>query len=338
MKNQFREYYPPSQASTKRHWETGVFSFDANVLLNLYRYSPSTRQAFFKLLEKVSDRLWISYQAAFEYHKNRLTVINAQMEAYQEIRATLQSKRNEIENKLNGFKKHPYLHADELKTQIESAFAAISRDLDRIEKDHPNYLDTDPILDRITLLLQGKVGDDFAPTELEAAFKEGKRRYEEKVPPGYMDQKDKKDRDNRSLYGDLIVWKQVVEYTKVSKKPLIFVTDDLKEDWWYKFKGRTISPRPELLKEFSNLTGQRVQIYQADRFLELANKNLQQNTSQVAIDEIRNVRLADEDDLSLGEYSAPPDSKSIVSDALKPMSFDQIVDEYISASKKRDAE
>ena len=297
MKDKFSEYYRLSESQLKGHWQADIFSFDANVLLNLYRYTPSTREAFFTLLEQVKDRIWISYQAAYEYQKNRLIVINAQKEAYQEIRETLEKKKNEIEAKLNGFTKHPYLQASDLKKQIESAFQSISRDLDQFEKNHPDYLSQDPVLDRLTTILEKRIGDDLEQPELEKIYADGKKRYEQKIPPGYMDLADKKNEGNRSLYGDLIIWKQVIKKAKDSAKSIIFVTDDLKEDWWYKFKGKTISARPELIKEFRDETKQRINIYQADRFLESANKNLSQKTNQAAIDEVRKVRLADEKEI-----------------------------------------
>lgn len=118
MKSKLSEYYKLSESEIKEHWEKDIFCFDANVLLNLYRYSPKTREAFFSLLEKVKDRIWITYQAAFEYQKNRLVVINAQREAYKEIRETLTKKKGEIEAKLNSFKKHPYLQTTELKNKL----------------------------------------------------------------------------------------------------------------------------------------------------------------------------------------------------------------------------
>ncbi len=297
MKEKFKEYYKLDEAKIKEHWKKDVFSFDANVLLNLYRYTPTTRDAFFELFEKIKDRIWISYQAAFEYQKNRLVVINAQKEAYKEIRETLNKKKAEIESKLNGFKKHPYLQTSELKTQIESAFQSISKDLDKLEKNHPDYLAKDPIWERLTELLDSNVGDDFSKDELEKIYREGKKRYDEKVPPGYMDLKEKRNEVNRSLYGDIIVWKQVIAKGKEIDSSIILITDDLKEDWWYKFKGKTISPRPELIKEFKDEAKKQINIYQADRFLELANKNLQQKTTQEAIEEVRKVRLADEKDI-----------------------------------------
>ncbi|SFN66278.1 hypothetical protein SAMN05421594_3718 [Chryseobacterium oleae] len=297
MKNKFNEYYKLSEEEIKDHWEKDIFCFDANVLLNLYRYSPSTREAFFSLLEKVKDRIWITYQAAFEYQKNRLVVINAQREAYKDIRETLTKKKGEIEAKLNGFKKHPYLQTAELKKQIESAFDSIGRDLDNLEKKHPDYLDKDPVWEKLSGLLDGKVGDDFSKDDLEKLYRDGKKRYDERVPPGYMDMKEKQNEGNRSLYGDIIVWKQVIEKAKTNGNSIILITDDLKEDWWYKFKGKTISPRPELIKEFKVETSKRINIYQADKFLEMANKNLAQQTTKEAIQEIRNIRLADELDI-----------------------------------------
>ncbi len=297
MKNKLSEYYKLSESEIKEHWEKDIFCFDANVLLNLYRYSPKTREAFFSLLEKVKDRIWITYQAAFEYQKNRLVVINAQREAYKDIRETLTKKKGEIEAKLNSFKKHPYLQTTELKKQIESAFDSIGRDLDNLEKKHPDYLDNDPVWDKLSTLLDGKVGEDFSKDELEKLYRDGKKRYDEKVPPGYMDMKEKQNEGNRSLYGDIIVWKQVIEKAKAVDTSIILITDDLKEDWWYKFKGKTLSPRPELIKEFKEETTKRINIYQADKFLEMANKNLSQHTTKEAIQEVREVRLADEQDI-----------------------------------------
>lgn len=294
MKEKLSEYYRLNDDQLKKHWQEDIISLDANVLLNLYRYTPKTRDTFFNLLEKIKDRVWISYQAAFEYQKNRLTVINKQHEAYIEIRALLDDKKNEIENKLNEYKRHPYLQSEELKKQIQSAFEAINRDISKLEKTHPDYLQDDPTWLRLTQLLDGKIGDDLPNEELEKVFRDGKKRYDEEVPPGYKDKVNKKNEGNRALYGDLIVWNQILKHAKNISSSIIFITDDRKEDWWYKFKGKTIGPRPELIKEFKIETGKRINIYQADNFLDLAVKNLNQAANPEAVEEIRKVRLADE--------------------------------------------
>lgn len=294
MKNKLSEYYKLGDAELKKHWQEDIFSFDANVLLNLYRYTPKTRDTFFNILDKIKDRVWISYQAAFEYQKNRLIVISKQHEAYNEIRSLLEAKKNEIETKLNDYKRHPYLQTEDLKKQIQSAFEAINRDILKLEKSHPDYLQDDPILVKLTELLDGRIGDDVPTEELEKIYRDGKKRYEEDIPPGYKDKTNKKNDGNRSLYGDLIVWNQLLKYARSISSSIIFITDDRKEDWWYKFKGKTIGPRPELIKEFKDETGKRVNLYQADNFLDLAIKNLNQASNPEAIEEIRKVRLADE--------------------------------------------
>lgn len=293
MKNTFSEYYKLSDSELTSHWANDLFCFDANVLLNLYRYTPKTRDAFFNVIESMKDRIWISYQAAHEYQKNRLIVIHAQQKAYQGIRETLQKKRGEIDNKLNEFKRHPYLQTEQLKIQIESAFDSINRDLKRLEDSHPNYLDSDPVWERLTRVLENKIGEDFPEDELTKLYSEGKKRYELEIPPGYKDQSSKKNEHPRSLYGDLIMWKQVIAKGKEIEQSIILVTDDLKEDWWYKFEGKTIGPRVELIKEFKDNTKKRINIYRADKFLELANKKLQQELNTEAIEEIRQVRSAD---------------------------------------------
>lgn len=303
MKEKFSEYYKLEESEVKKQWQKDFFSFDANVLLNLYRYTPKTRDAFFYLLEKLKDRVWISYQAAFEYQKNRLDVINKQREAYDDIKNILDKKKGEIEAKLNEYKRHPYLKSEELKIQIRSAFDSINKDIQRLENAHPDYLESDPIWEKLTHILLSKIGDDFSNEDLEKIYKDGKKRYDEEVPPGYKDKLVKKDSGNRSLYGDVIVWKQVIKYANSVPESIIFVTDDRKEDWWHKFKGKTIGPRPELIKEFRDETQKRVNIYQADSFLELASKNLNEEPNIEAVEEIRKVRLADEQDLNLERQS-----------------------------------
>lgn len=74
---------------------------------------------------------------------------------------------------------------------------------------------------------------------------------------------------------------------------MILVTDDKKDDWWEIFKGRTIGPRPELVKEFETKTQQSFHQYQADRFLELANKHLEQTIDESALSEIRAMQQRD---------------------------------------------
>jgi hypothetical protein len=117
----------------------------------------------------------------------------------------------------------------------------------------------------------------------------------------------------------------------------------LKEDWWYKFKGKTISPRPELIKEFKAETQKRINIYRADIFLEMANKNLAQQTTKEAILEIRDLRLADEQEFFIREkidvelndsLTNPPSDNYNPFNNQKSTAFEQAISDVAEANKQ----
>jgi hypothetical protein len=85
------------------------------------------------------------------------------------------------------------------------------------------------------------------------------------------------------------MWRQILDYVKETKKPLIFVTSEQKEDWWEKAQGETVGPLYELLKEFNKETGQRFLFYSTYRFLEFSDKNSGKAANTDALEEIRNV-------------------------------------------------
>ena len=80
--------------------------------------------------------------------------------------------------------------------------------------------------------------------------REGERRYNKLIPPGYKDNK----KDGPFKYGDLISWVETYKYAQLNKKNVIFVTDDVKEDWWERNGKREILFRKELIKEFRRKT------------------------------------------------------------------------------------
>ncbi len=74
MKNLFPGYYRPTDEQLKKNFEEGVFCFDTNVLLNLYRFTAPSREELLSILQhqKIKDRVWLPHQVALEYHENRI--------------------------------------------------------------------------------------------------------------------------------------------------------------------------------------------------------------------------------------------------------------------------
>jgi hypothetical protein len=131
----------------------------------------------------------------------------------------------------------------------------------------PKNFNDDSILDNLSEIFDGKVGKDFREEQLKSIYSEGIGRYQKKTPPGYMDNNKEKEGE-RIYFGDLILWKQIIEKAKKDKKHIILVTNEKKEDWWYKVNGKKIGPRGELVKEFREATKKLIAVYTLDRFIE----------------------------------------------------------------------
>jgi len=296
MKQKFKEFYKPTPEEIDDFWANAIFSFDANILLNLYRYTNDTCNEVLETLKYLSEqkRLWITYQAAFEYQKNRLTVISTAKSAYRNLIEKLAEKNKEIVEELNKFKKHQTLNIEGIKEEFAGTFKKATDDLTRLEEDHPNLLEDDPIFDALTRILEGCIGDTMSEDELNLIYKEGKSRYEKKIPPGYKDLVDKKNEPERSLYGDLIIWKELIKYIKTTPSKLIFVTDDLKEDWWHIVNGRTINSKPELAREFFAETKNEIIIYKPEQFLKFFKDRVKHELKEETIKEVEETRKNDE--------------------------------------------
>jgi hypothetical protein len=67
---------------------------------------------------------------------------------------------------------------------------------------------------------------------------------------------------------------QLIDFATLSKKPIIFISGDAKEDWWWQHEGNTIGPRWELGQEMHEKAGVRFHMYTTPRFLEYAQQSL----------------------------------------------------------------
>ncbi len=302
MKTLFAEYYRLSDERIKEIWEDSSIVFDTNVLLNLYRYNEDTCREFIKVIEFYKDRLWIPYQVGFEFHRRREDIIRRNVAAYKTLGAKLsESLIKAVDVLSSDFSRHPYINMSEIRKKVEKCANTIVKSLEKQEESHPDYLKDDFVLNEVTRLFNGRVGTDFSEEDLEKTYKEGEKRYSNQMPPGYCDAKNKRDKGNRSLYGDLIVWLQTISYSKEQKRNIIFVTDDHKPDWWDKVEGNH-TPRKELIKEFVNATECGIIIYDSSRFLEYAKRNKELKISKKTLNDVVKIKFDDINYSRLQEY------------------------------------
>ena len=102
MERQFWAYYLPSQKHIEELWAAAFFTFDTSVLLDLYQYSPEARGEFFGILDGIRDRIWLSNQAALEYHRSRVGVISDQQKRVGEVVQALNGVKTQIRAAIQG--------------------------------------------------------------------------------------------------------------------------------------------------------------------------------------------------------------------------------------------
>lgn len=286
MKSLYPGYFKPSNTDFQAMWQDGIFVFDANVLLNLYRYSQATREQLLTIISEFGNRIWIPRKVADEFFDHRLEVLGKQIKQYDEMKTSLERILADLENP----RQHPFVIGETLEA-IKKLFGQVQSELANSQKHLLEGLNNDEILHNLGELLEGKVGPNFTSDELDAIYTEGAKRVEKKIPPGFMDAKEKaKCGDNYCIYGDLIIWKQILLKAKADQRGVIFVSDDKKEDWWLEFNGRRISPLPFLTQEFHDETKQLFFMYTVEKYVENSGEFLKTNINPEVIKEVIDIR------------------------------------------------
>lgn len=307
MKGLFPQYADSTNQDYGIVWKQALFVFDTNVLLNLYRYQSGTRDELLNVLEQLSERIWIPHHVALEFQRNRIKVIAEQSKRFSEVRRTIEKARSSLFSELEKLqlqKRHSLINPQPLTTGFESLVDNFLAELDRLQETQQKLTAPDPLKQKIETLFDGKVGSPPSnQTEIDDLYKQADTRFKLKIPPGYQDaDKDKEEPDEhihggiiyKRKYGDYLVWKQLLDHSKViNSKYVIFVTDDGKEDWWRKIDSdglKTIGPRPELIEEAR--TSAQVEIllmYSPEGFLKYAKEFLKAQVSEETLKEVRDI-------------------------------------------------
>lgn len=293
-------------------WKDCIFVFDSSVLLSFYSMPVQTRQKIYdSLILPNINRFWIPGHARFEYLKNREKVIvkpiteNYELlekETIQQIEILvnqLSSKTNDLGRRIKNQEYHPHFDSTEvnafavyletLKTEHEKFKNGVSTRISAAKKEINSLKKADDFLDFFGNFC---IGRDFSFSEIYQISLEGKHRYEFSIPPGYEDQKDK-EKIGTQIFGDLIIWKQILEYSDEIKKPILFICNDLKADWCHTQTAggdkRIAAPREELIKEIKDHSGSDFWMYNLPQFLYHANKQWAGTINKTDIDALAKV-------------------------------------------------
>jgi hypothetical protein len=304
MKDLFPGFYPTATDQVDLAIPATLVVFDANVLLNLYRYPTTASEDILRLMEGLADKVWLPYHVALEYQRNRLPVIAEQKKRFRQVRTTVEKGIGSLETELANLqlvKRHSTIDITDLLSDLHAAQTSFLESLQEKEAAQRDVTDADPTRDRLDAIFANRVGKAPDQEFIKETEKDGKVRYDAKCPPGYCDQaKEGEMFTHEGLtykreLGDLILWKQMMGYAKEKAiKQLIFVTDDDKEDWWLiqdSGGAKKIGPRPELIEEMHRQAGvEKFFMLNSERFAPLFAKQLNVQLRANTIEQVEDVK------------------------------------------------
>tara|TARA_R100000789_G_scaffold41872_1_gene43405 strand:+ start:263 stop:1678 length:1416 start_codon:yes stop_codon:yes gene_type:complete len=298
----------------KSIWSEGLFVFDSNVLLDLYRLPESASNDLIKVLNNkdVNRKIWIGFQVIIEFLNNRHEAISDQKNKFNTVRSLIEDKINQYDDIFNSLseeisklklkQRHSLIDPEKFITEenISSGkkfLEAFIEELSVLESKQSDVNDEDKIKNVVLKIFKGKIGEPFTKNELENIYKSGEKRYENNVPPGYKDKAKKgiykiEDKDFVRKYGDLILWKEIIKKaSEENYQHIVLVTGDVKEDWWLEKRGKKLGPRKELLNEIYTEAPnvKTFYMYDTSSFLKYAKSELMLEVSDSSISQVKDL-------------------------------------------------
>lgn len=253
---------------------------DTNSILSLYEYAPTTSERYLKILNDIStQQIFIPHQVYTEYQGKYQRVRgreekNKIKNVYDDIIRIIHDALNDFEKISFNYKNQAYPSINKLDQDVRNAFeqvTQIGKDYTRENEEEINRNKQFLSNNEIELFVEkiknsGCIGRPFSFSEKLSIYEEGKMRYEHQIPPGFGDEnKDKKDTTKREKYGDLLVWKQLLQHGENVSKDIIFITSDKKE--WTGTKENKKEPSPLLYEEFSEYSSYQLYFMELDELL-----------------------------------------------------------------------
>jgi PIN domain-containing protein len=127
----------------------------------------------------------------------------------------------------------------------------------------------DRVLALLEAVFEGRVGQPMNPADYATAVAEGKKRAAAGEPPGFADAR-KSELGSEGAAGDYLVWEQVLCEAAQRKLDVVFVTGDVKRDWWRYEGSFPRGPHIELARELTRRCGTQLYMIRPDMLLTYA--------------------------------------------------------------------
>jgi predicted nucleic acid-binding protein len=248
--------------------KNGIIVLDTNVLL--VPYDTSEKNVYdiksIYLNYKSQDRLYIPARVAREFANNRANRIGEIFLQIRQIKDNLNSGNFKINH-------YPILENNSDYNELTKQFKTIQKyiktsrnHLDNLENHIQSWTWNDIVSQAYKEIFTAEVIIEVQKNE-EDLERDLEFRIEYKIAPGFKDSKKPDDG-----IGDLVIWQTILELAKDKESDIVFVTNDQKNDWFYKQDKIGLYPKYELFDEFRRYTnGKSISIINFIKFLELSN-------------------------------------------------------------------
>lgn len=269
MNKYFPGYYPLEGDDANELWNHGVIVLDSSILLGLFCIRQELASKILDIFEKelIKDKLWISYDSAWHYHKFVNEVIMKQIVSIDKMKYIMNQAVVLAKNELS----YPYFSSETL-ANLEAIVNSLNSECDSQKEAQKAMLYNHELKQRIDRLFSDRVGAPYEIAQLEELYKQGENRYTKLIPPGYTTSSYE---DKRLRYHDFIVWQQMIMYAMNAHKNIIMCTARLTEDWFYTIDGTPVISNSQIVNEFQEEAHQSFRCYSLNIFLnELREHNL----------------------------------------------------------------
>ncbi len=291
LKELFPEFYQSKLDIKDLSSESeNLLVLDTNYLLDIIQLPTTVSKKYIEALEKVKENIYIPYLVALEFNFKKSSLKKGKIKKIRKYKNEIEQSVVNIKKKIDEIdlvdKEEKEIFTNEPLKITEDYLAELKKIIDNkvssmiTEEENELY-------ERLISIIENKVGNKYSQEWIDKIEKEGEVRYEQNIPPGFNDSSKEDEIDSLRMYGDikycrkygdLIIWKDIIEYskeyTKMGKK-VVFITNDgkakQKRDLLYKVDDLTVGPDIHLMNELYMEANKELHILNNLRFVQLVN-------------------------------------------------------------------
>lgn len=291
LKELFPEFYQSKLDMKDLSSESeNLLVIDTNYLLDIIQLPTTVSKKYIEALEKVKDNIYIPYLVALEFNFKKSSLKKEKIKKVRKYKNEIEQTVLNIKKKINEIdlvdKEEKENFTSELLKITENYLSELTKLVDNRVSSMITKEENE-LYERLISVIENKIGDKYNQKWIDEIESEGEDRYEKNIPPGFNDSSKEDEIDSLRMYGDikyhrkygdLIIWKDIIEYskeyTKMGKK-VVFITNDgkakQKRDLLYKVDDLTVGPNIHLMNELYMESNKELHILNNLRFVQLVN-------------------------------------------------------------------